>query len=107
MKRNPLARLATLCFAVAAGAAFTTGTALAADDAVKIGFVTDMSGLYADIDGQGGLEAIRMAVADFGGKVNGKPISVVYADHQNKADIAASRAREWFDRDGVDLLIGG
>jgi branched-chain amino acid transport system substrate-binding protein len=66
-----------------------------------------MSGLYADIDGQGGLEAIRMAVADFGGKVNGKPIQVVYADHQNKADIAASRAREWFDRDGVDLLVGG
>jgi branched-chain amino acid transport system substrate-binding protein len=48
-----------------------------------------------------------MAVADFGGKVLGKPIEVLYADHQNKADIAASRAREWFDRDGVDLLIGG
>ncbi len=74
MKKNPLARLATLCFAVAAGAALTMGSAQAADDAVKIGFITDMSGLYADIDGQGGLEAIRMAVADFGGKVNGKPI---------------------------------
>src|ERR1700756_2925288 len=107
MKKNPLARLATLCFAVAAGAALTMGSAQAADDAVKIGFITDMSGLYADIDGQGGLEAIRMAVADFGGKVNGKPITLVYADHQNKADIASSRAREWFDRDGVDLLIGG
>ena len=43
-----------------------------------------------------------MAIADFGGKVNGKPIELVYADHQNKADIAASRAREWFDRDGVE-----
>src|ERR1700744_5295331 len=107
MKKNPLARLATLCFAVAAGAALTMGSAQAADDAVKIGFITDLSGLYADIDGQGGLEAIRMAVADFGGKVNGKPITVLYADHQNKADIAASRAREWFDRDGVDMLIGG
>ncbi len=52
-------------------------SAQAADDAVKIGFITDMSGLYADIDGQGGLEAIRMAVADFGGKVNGKPITVL------------------------------
>jgi branched-chain amino acid transport system substrate-binding protein len=83
------------------------GSAQAADDAVKIGFITDLSGLYADIDGQGGLEAIRMAIADFGGKVNGKPITLVYADHQNKADIAASRAREWFDRDGVDMLIGG
>ena len=48
-----------------------------------------------------------MAIADFGGKVNGKPIELVYADHQNKADIAASRAREWIDRDGVDVLIGG
>ena len=107
MKKNPLARLATLCFAVAAGAALTMTSAQAADDAVKIGFITDLSGLYADIDGQGGLEAIRMAIADFGGKVNGKPITLVYADHQNKADIASSRAREWFDRDGVDLLIGG
>src|SRR5246127_1807318 len=107
MKKNPLARLATLCFAVAAGAALTMGSAQAADDAVKIGFTADMSVRYADIDGQGGLEAIRMAVADFGGKVNGKPITVVYADHQNKADIAASRAREWIDRDGVNAIIGG
>ena len=107
MKKNPLARLSSLCFAVAAGAALTMSSAQAADGAVKIGFITDLSGLYADIDGQGGLEAIRMAIADFGGKVNGKPITLVYADHQNKADIAASRAREWFDRDGVDMLIGG
>ncbi|KUY57592.1 ABC transporter substrate-binding protein [Burkholderia sp. RF2-non_BP3] len=97
--------LAHACLAVAT-AAFTAGTAHAADS-VKIGFVTDMSGLYADIDGQGGLEAIRMAVADFGGKVLGKPIEVVYADHQNKADIAASKAREWMDRGGLDLLVGG
>jgi branched-chain amino acid transport system substrate-binding protein len=107
MKRKTLARLTSLCFAAAAGIALTAGSARAADDAVKIGFITDLSGLYADIDGQGGLEAIRMAVADFGGKVNGKPIQVLYADHQNKADIAASRAREWFDRDGVDAVIGG
>jgi branched-chain amino acid transport system substrate-binding protein len=107
MKRNTLARLTSLCFAAAAGIALTAGSARAADDAVKIGFITDMSGLYADIDGQGGLEAIRMAVADFGGKVNGKPIQILYADHQNKADIAASRAREWFDREGVEAVIGG
>lgn len=108
MKKNStLARFTSIGIAAAMCAAFAAGNARAADDAVKIGFITDMSGLYADIDGQGGLEAIRMAVADFGGKVNGKPIQVVYADHQNKADIAASRAREWFDRDGVDLLIGG
>ncbi|MBN3788679.1 ABC transporter substrate-binding protein [Burkholderia sp. Ac-20353] len=102
MKMKTLARA---CLGLAA-AAFTAGAAQAADT-VKIGFITDMSGLYADIDGQGGLEAIRMAVADFGGKVLGKPIEVVYADHQNKADIAASKAREWMDRGGLDLLVGG
>ncbi|MEB0303550.1 ABC transporter substrate-binding protein, partial [Mucilaginibacter sp. 5C4] len=74
---------------------------------VKIGFISDLSGVYSDIDGKGGVEAIKMAIADFGGTVLGKKIEFVSADHQNKADIAASRAREWFDRDGVDLLIGG
>src|SRR6478735_15609 len=99
MKKKTLARLSYLCFAAAAASVgLTSGSASAAENAVKIGFVTDLSGLYADIDGPGGLEAIRMAIADFGGKVNGKPIELVYADHQNKADIAASRAREWIDR---------
>jgi branched-chain amino acid transport system substrate-binding protein len=74
---------------------------------IKIGFLTDMSGVFADIDGPGGVESIKMAIADFGGKVAGKKIEFVYADHQNKADIAASRAREWFDQAGVDILIGG
>jgi len=83
MKKKTLARLSTLCFAAAAASVAVMSTSANAADSntVKIGFVTDMSGLYADIDGQGGLEAIRMAVADFGGKVNGKPIEVVYADH--------------------------
>jgi branched-chain amino acid transport system substrate-binding protein len=76
-------------------------------DVVKIGFITDISGLYSDIDGQGGAEAIKMAIADFGGSVNGKKIEFISADHQNKADIAASKAREWFDQQGIDLLIGG
>ncbi len=89
-----------------AGAA-ASGNAWADSNAVTIGFITDFSGLYAEGDGQGGLEAIRMAVADFGGKVNGIPVKVLYADHQNKADIAASVAREWIDRDGVDMIIGG
>jgi branched-chain amino acid transport system substrate-binding protein len=88
-------------------AAMASLPAHAADDAVKIGHITDMSGLYADIDGQGGVEAIKMAIADFGGKVLGKPIEFVSADHQNKADVAASKAREWFDRDGVTMLVGG
>ncbi|MCH2242761.1 MAG: ABC transporter substrate-binding protein, partial [Aquabacterium sp.] len=76
-------------------------------DVVRIGFITDMSGLYADIDGAGGVEAIRMAIADMKGTVAGKKIEVIYADHQNKADIASAKAREWFDTQGVDLLIGG
>lgn len=77
------------------------------NNTIKIGVITDMSGLYADIDGPGGVEAVKMAVADFGGTVNGKKIEVVFADHQNKADIAASKAREWFDTEGVDMLISG
>jgi branched-chain amino acid transport system substrate-binding protein len=77
------------------------------DDVVRIGFITDISGPYADIDGMGGVEAIKLAIADFGGTVNGKKIELVYADHQNKADIAANKVREWFDSQGVDLLLGG
>ena len=76
-------------------------------DTIKIGLITDMSGLYADIDGPAGVEAIRMAVAAMGGAINGKKIEVLSADHQNKADVAAGKAREWFDTQGVDLLIGG
>jgi branched-chain amino acid transport system substrate-binding protein len=75
-------------------------------DVVRIGITTDMSSLYSDLDGEGGVEAIRMAIADMGGSVNGKKIEVVFADHQNKADIASSKAREWFDG-GLDMLIGG
>ena len=92
-------------------AALTCATSLAhaqiSDDVVKIGFITDISGFYADVDGLGGVEAIRMAISDFGGTVNGKKIELLYADHQNKADIAAAKAREWIDQDHVDMLIGG
>lgn len=102
-------RFKALTLAVSAALVGIAGPAAAqvSGDVVKIGFITDLSGLYSDIDGQGGVEAIKMAVADFGGTVLGKKIEVVTADHQNKADIAASKAREWFDRDGVDMLIGG
>jgi branched-chain amino acid transport system substrate-binding protein len=99
-----------IAMAVASIAAMGFGASANAQisgDVVKIGFITDISGLYSDIDGQGGAEAIKMAIADFGGTVNGKKIELVTADHQNKADIAASKAREWFDREGVDMLIGG
>jgi len=76
-------------------------------DVIKIGFITDLSGVYADLDGPAGGEAIRMAIADMGGAIGGKKIELIVADHQNKADVAAAKAREWFDTQGVDLLIGG
>jgi branched-chain amino acid transport system substrate-binding protein len=76
-------------------------------DAVKIGIMNDQSGLYADLAGPGSVVAAKMAIDEFGGTVLGKKIELVVADHQNKADIGAAKAREWFDRDGVTLLIGG
>ena len=84
-----------------------TAQAQISGDTIKIGLITDMSGLYADIDGPAGVEAIKMAVAAMGGNINGKKIEVLSADHQNKADVAAGKAREWFDTQGVGLLIGG
>jgi branched-chain amino acid transport system substrate-binding protein len=102
-----LKKLSTAC-AVAVAAMFgAQAQAQISGDVIKIGLITDMSGLYSDIDGPAGVEAIRMAVADMGGSVAGKKIEVVYADHQNKADVAAAKAREWFDTQGLDLLIGG
>ncbi|MGV7210999.1 ABC transporter substrate-binding protein [Oxalobacteraceae bacterium A2-2] len=97
----------TLAVAAACAMGATSVHAQISGDTIKIGFITDMSGLYTDIDGQGGAEAIKMAIADAGGNINGKKIEFISADHQNKADIAASKAREWFDQQGVDMLIGG
>ncbi len=74
--------------------------------AVKIGVLTDMSGVYSAIGGEGSVTAAKMAIADFGGKVLGKPIEILTADHQNKADIASTKAREWSDTDHVDMIIG-
>jgi branched-chain amino acid transport system substrate-binding protein len=104
MKRKTIAIAATA--ACALGLSFPA-QAQFSGDTIKIGFITDLSGTYSDIDGNGGAEAIKMAIADMGGMVNGKKIEFVVADHQNKADIAASKAREWFDQQGVDMLIGG
>lgn len=74
-------------------------------DSVKIGVLTDMSGVYADYGGPGAVAAAKMAVQDFGGKMFGKPIEVVNADHQNKPDIAKNVTQQWFDRDGVDMTV--
>jgi branched-chain amino acid transport system substrate-binding protein len=76
------------------------------DDLVRIGVLNDQSALYADLGGLGSVVAARMAVEDAGGTVLGKPVDVVAADHQNKADIGAAIARHWFDAEKVDLAIG-
>lgn len=72
---------------------------------VKIGVLTDMSSLFSDIGGQGSVIAAQMAIDDFGGNVLGKPIQLVFADHQNKTDIAANKSREWFDSDKVTAIV--
>ena len=100
-------KIVTTAIATVVTALFTSANAQISGDTVKIGFITDISGLYGDIDGQGGIEAIKMAISDFGGSVNGKKIELLTADHQNKPDIAAGKAREWIDQQGVDMLIAG
>ena len=74
-------------------------------DTLKIGVLTDMSGVYADYGGPGAVAAAKLAVSDFGGKMFGKNIEVVNADHQNKPDIAKNVTQQWFDRDGVDMTV--
>jgi len=88
--------VAVVTVLVATGAAFA--------EKVRIGVLTDMSSAYADLAGKGSVKAAEMAIHDFGGKVLGEPIELVSADHQNKADIAASIARRWYDNDGVDMI---
>jgi len=103
-------RLSKVCAALAACLAFGMSAASAqtlSGDKIVIGFITDMSSLYSDIDGPGGVEAIRMAIADMQKEFPGKKIEVVFADHQNKADIASSKIREWIDQGGADVIIGG
>ncbi|WGF87754.1 ABC transporter substrate-binding protein [Marinivivus vitaminiproducens] len=90
-----------------AGIGLVAGTAQAQEvsgDVVKIGVLSDMSGVYSDVGGPGSVAAARMAVEDFGGTVLGKPIEVVSADHQNKPDIGSSVTRQWIDVDGVDMV---
>ena len=100
MQRTKLVLLATL-FALSSGIA----RAQISDDVVKIGVLTDLSGPAATATGPGSVAAAQMAVEDFGGKVLGKPIQVISADHQIKPDLAAGIARQWYDRDQVDLIV--
>ncbi len=87
--------------------ALSAGAALAAEAPVKIGVLSDMSSLYADITGEGTGAAARMAVEDFGGSVLGQPIEIVTGDHQNKPDVASAIVRQWYDTEGVDMVTDG
>jgi branched-chain amino acid transport system substrate-binding protein len=98
-------KLKTLVTALAIG--FAAAASAQNTGPVKIGFITDMSSVYADLDGPAGGEMVKWAAQDFGGKVLNRPIEVLTADHQNKADVASSKAREWIDKDGLSMLIGG
>ncbi|MFC5498696.1 ABC transporter substrate-binding protein [Caenimonas terrae] len=92
---------------MALAAAFAAPAAMAAANEVVIGDIDDMSGVYADVIGQGGVEAAKMAIADFGGSVLGKKIVFLSADHQNKPDLGASKFREWADQNGATMILGG
>ncbi|HVX77190.1 MAG TPA: ABC transporter substrate-binding protein [Bradyrhizobium sp.] len=81
--------------------------AQAAGNKVVIGDIDDMSGVYADVIGQGGIEAAKMAIEDFGGSVLGNKIELLTSDHQNKPDLGAQKFREWADRDGLTMVLGG
>ena len=93
-------------FAVLAALAAPKG-AVAAGGEIVIGDIDDLSGTYADVMGAGGVEAVKMAIADFGGTVLGKKIAVLVADHENKPDVGASKFREWSDQNGLNMLLGG
>ncbi len=101
MKRHLLYSAAVVLAAWSAPA-----SAQLTDDTVKIGVATDLSSLYADINGPGAVNAVQMAIEDFGGTVLGKKIEMVSADIQNKADVAATTARRWYDTEKVDMILG-
>ena len=97
-------KLSTIAFA---GALLATGAAQAqvSNDVVKIGILNDQSGMMADMSGKVSVDVVKMAVEDFGGKVLGKPIEVISADHQNKVDIGLATARRWYEQENVDMVL--
>jgi branched-chain amino acid transport system substrate-binding protein len=98
--------MAAAC-ALAVTALVASSPARAANDKVVIGDIDDMAGLYADVIGEGGIQAVKMAIADFGGSVLGNKIEFLSSDHQNKPDIGASKFREWADQNGATMILGG
>lgn len=103
---SPSAAMRGSLFVLAASLlASTSALAQVSDDAVRIGVLTDMNGNLSSLSGKGSVTAAQMAVEDFGGKVLGKKIELVSADHQNKPDIGSQVANKWFDVDGVDMIV--
>src|ERR1700689_5018791 len=100
-------RTLTIGLATALVSMLSAAAVFAAADDVVIGDIDDLSGTYADVAGTGAVEAIKMAIADFGGTVLGRKISILVADHQNKPDIGASKFREWADQNGLNVLLAG
>lgn len=104
-----LAQRVLACKLAVAAAAFSllglSAQAQVSDNVVRIGLLTDMEGPFSEMTGPGAVLAVKMAIEDFGGKVAGKPIEVVSADHQNKPDVASTIARTWYDTQGVDLIV--
>ncbi len=98
-----MALIAVSCFYAVVAAAQPPPTAL--DTPIKLGAILDMGGVYADLTGPGSETAARMAIDDFGGKLLGRPIQFLVADHQNKPDIAAAIATRWYDQEGVTALM--
>lgn len=98
-------KLLTIAGAICTICAATVATAQDRNDVVRIGAIADLTGSYSGLAGPGIVVAMKMAVEDFGGRVLGKPIEVLSADSLQKVDVASSRAREWYDRDGVSMIL--
>ncbi len=100
MKMRKLA----VCMAALCGGYASVANSAISNDVVKIGVLTDVSGTYSGNVGPGSILATKIAVEEFGGKVLGKPVEVITADHLNKADVGSAKAREWLDRENVDVI---
>ena len=92
---------------VGLAALFAAGPAAAqiSDGVIKMGVLNDQSSLYADLAGQGSVVAARMAVEDYGAEKKGLKVEIIFADHQNKADVGSQIARQWYDADKVDMIL--
>ena len=97
--------LRTIGITAAVAMAMSSAHAQISDGVIKIGVLNDQSGLYADLAGQGSVVAARMAVEDFGAAKKGMKVEIISADHQNKPEVGSSIARQWYDRDGVDVIV--